>query len=206
MKRNMIAVFLLSICWLAAESAFADSTALTDSIKGRFGISGRIGFLVPADSEAIVTGTVIGRGNSEVGVIGGGGFIYGITDNIAAELDITHANFGTDGTTDFDTTNISMGVQYRFLNLPVKHLVPYAGGGLDILINGANNSLNVDTVAGVHMKAGVDYFVIRQLALTSELKGLIAHNADINQPGAGKVGEFDPNNFSMTFGVRYFFN
>ena len=199
MKRNMIAVFLVSICLLAANSAFADS------IKGRLGISGRIGFLVPADNEAIATGTAIGR-NSDVGFIGGGGLIYGITDNIAAELDITHASFGTDANTDFDTTNISMGVQYRFLNLPVKQLVPYAGGGLDILVNGASNGLDVETVAGVHVKAGVDYFLMRQLALTSEIKGVIASNADIKTSGSVKVGEFDPNNFSMTFGVRYFFN
>jgi outer membrane protein len=141
-----------------------------------------------------------------VGFIGGGGFIYGITDNFAAELDITHATFGTDINTDFDTTNISMGVQYRFLNLPVKQLVPYAGGGLDILVNGASNGLDVETVAGVHVKAGVDYFLMRQLALTSEIKGVIASNADIKTSGSVKVGEYDPNNFSMTFGVRYFFN
>jgi len=203
MKRNIIAVFLLSICWLAADPAFADST---DSIKGRFGISGRIGFLVPADSEAIATDIVVGKSHSDVGFIGGGGFIYGITDNIAAELDITHASFGTDRNTDFDTTNISMGVQYRFLNLPVRRLVPYAGGGLDILVNGANNGLDVDTVVGVHMQAGVDYFVMRQLALTSEIKGVLAPNADITNHGVGKIGEFDPNSLSMTFGARYFFN
>jgi outer membrane protein len=206
MKRNMIAVFLLSICCLTANSAFADSTNISDSIKGRLGITGRLGFLVPADSEAIATGTVVGKAHSDVGFIGGGGFIYGFIDNIAADLDITHATFGTDVNTDFNSTSISMGVQYRYLNLPVKHLVPYAGGGVDILVNGANNGLDVDTVVGIHVKAGVDYFVMRELALTSELKGVIAPNADILQPGNGKVGEFDPNNFSMTFGVRYFFN
>jgi outer membrane protein len=51
----------------------------------------------------------------------------------------------------------------------------------------------------------VDYFLLRQLALTSEIKGVIAPNADIKS-GGGKVGEFDPDSFSMTFGVRYFFN
>jgi len=200
MKRNVIAVFLLSICWLSADPAFADS------IKGRFGISGRIGFLVPADNEEIATGTVIGTSRSDVGFIGGGGLVYGITDNIAADLEITHASFSTDADTDFDTTSISMGVQYRFLNLPVKKLVPYAGAGLDILVNGANHGLDVDTVTGLHLKAGADYFVMRELALTSEIKGVIASNADITVPGSGKVGEFDPNNFSMTFGIRYFFN
>ena len=200
MKKNLIAVFLFSICLFASNSAFADS------IKGRLGITGRIGFLVPADNEEVATGTVLGKSHSDVGFIGGGGLIYGITDNIAAELEITHASFSTDVDMDFDTTNISMGVQYRFLNLPVKQLVPYAGAGLDILVNGANHGLDVDTVTGVHLKVGADYFVMRQLALNSEIKGVLASNADISVPGSGKVGEFDPNNFSMTFGIRYFFN
>jgi outer membrane protein len=55
------------------------------------------------------------------------------------------------------------------------------------------------------MKGGVDYFLMKQLALTSEIKGVIAPNADIKF-GGGKVGEFDPDSFSMTFGARYFFN
>lgn len=181
-------------------------SAMAESINGRLGVTGRIGFIVPADSEAVSTGVLIGRGHTDVGFVGGGGFIYGVTDHIAAEFDITHSSFGTDGLADFDTTDISMGVQYRFLNIPVRHLVPYVGGGLDILINGANNGLNVDTVVGVNAKAGVDYFVMRNFALTSELKGVLAPNADINRPGSGKIGDFDPDSFTMTFGVRYFFN
>ena len=206
MKSNMIAAFLLTTCCLTANSAIAADMNTPDSIKGRVGITGRLGFSVPADSDAVVFGSPNRNDNTDTGFIGGGGFIYGITDNIAAELDITHASYGTNTSTDFDTTNISMGAQYRFLNLPVKRLVPYAGGGLDILVNGANNGLDVDTVVGVHMQVGVDYFVMKQLALTSEIKGVLAPNADITYLGGGKVGEFDPNSLSMTFGVRYFFN
>ena len=201
MSEKLIVFCMAVIVSLGAGSAMAD-----DSINGRLGVSGRIGFIVPADSEAVSTGVLIGRGHTDVGFVGGGGFIYGVTDRIAAEFDITHSGFGTDGLADFDTTDISMGVQYRFLNIPVRHLVPYVGGGLDILINGANNGLNVDTVVGVNAKAGVDYFVMRNFALTSELKGVLAPNADINRPGSGKIGDFDPDSFTMTFGVRYFFN
>lgn len=196
---------LIVFC-MAVMLSMGAVSAMAESINGRLGVTGRIGFIVPADSEAVSSGILIGRDHSNVGFIGGGGFIYGFMENFAAELDITHSSFGTDTTMDFDTTNISMGVQYRFLNLPVRHLVPFVGGGVDILVNGANNGLDVDTVAGVHAKAGVDYFVMRNFALTTELKGVIAPNADITRPGSGKVGNFDPNNFSMTFGARYFFN
>ena len=201
MSEKLIVFCMAVIVSLGAGSAMAD-----DSINGRLGVSGRIGFIVPADNEAVSTGVLIGRGHTDAGFVGGGGFIYGVTDHIAAEFDITHSSFGTDSLADFDTTDISMGVQYRFLNIPVRHLVPYVGGGLDILINGANNGLNVDTVVGVNAKAGVDYFVMRNFALTSELKGVLAPNADINRPGSGKIGDFDPDSFTMTFGVRYFFN
>ena len=201
MSEKLIVFCMAAIVSLGAGSAMAD-----DSINGRLGVSGRIGFIVPADNEAVSTGVLIGRGHTDAGFVGGGGFIYGVTDHIAAEFDITHSSFGTDSLADFDTTDISMGVQYRFLNIPVRHLVPYVGGGLDILINGANNGLNVDTVVGVNAKAGVDYFVMRNFALTSELKGVLAPNADINRPGSGKIGDFDPDSFTMTFGVRYFFN
>lgn len=205
MKRNLVTIFLLIIGCMVTNTAHADNTNASDSIKGRVGITGRLGFIVPADSENITTGVAVGR-STDAGLTGGGGFIYGITDNIATELDITHSSFGSDANTDFDTTDISLGVQYRCPHVSIKHLIPYAGVGLDILVNGANNGQDVDTVAGVHAKAGVDYFVMRQLALNSEIKGVLAPNADITQPGIGKVGEFDPNSFSMTFGVRFFFN
>jgi outer membrane protein len=209
MTRKLVVFSAAALLALTAGTAMA-----ADSIKGRLGVTGRIGFSVPADGE-LNNGTKI---STDTGFIGGGGFIYGITDNIAAELDITHAGYGSStlvapgffGNSDFDTTNISLGVQYRFLdlNLPVKHLVPYAGAGLDILINDASTGgfNGVDTVVGIHLSGGVDYFLQRQLALTSEMKFVVAPDADITAPGLGKVGNFDPDSFSMTFGVRYFFN
>ena len=203
MTRKLVVLCAAALLTVAAGTAMA-----ADNIKGRLGVTGKIGFLVPADND-IAVGLPNGRGNTDTGFVGGGGLIYGITDTIAGELDITHTSFGVSGSnniSDFDTTNVSLGVHYRFLNVPIRHLVPYVGGGLDILINGANNGFDVDTVVGVHANGGVDYFLQRQLALTTEIKGVIAPNADIHGPNGGFAGNFDPNSFSMTFGVRYFFN
>ncbi len=202
MKKIVILVCMTAVLALAA------GTAMAESIKGRIGVTGRIGFLVPADSD--YAGYNV---STDVGFNGGGGFIYGITDNIAAELDITHTEFGGDvrgvKLGDFNTTNISLGAQYRF-NDVMPHLTPYAGAGLDILVNGLDyddgGSADVDTVVGVHVSAGVDYFVMKQLALTTEVKGILAPDADIKGPFGGKIGNYDPMSFTMTFGARFFFN
>lgn len=201
MGAKLIATGIVALLTMAAGTAWA-----ADGIGNRFGVTGRIGFIVPANSEAVAAGVVVQR-NTDVGFIGGGGLIYGFTSTIAGELDITHTAFGSGSTFgDFDTTNLSIGAQYRFLTMPVKHLVPYAGGGLDILMNGASNGFSVDNVVGVHVNAGIDYFIQKQLALTAEIKGVLAPDADIHDASGAKTGNFDPDSFSTTFGVRYFFN
>lgn len=186
--------YLCMFC-AAAVITLATGTAMADSIKGRSGVTGRLGFIVPSDSSSVASGVI----GTNIDFIGGGGFIYGVTDSVAAELDITHVGFDR-----FDITNITLGAQYRFTNLPMKELVPYAGAGLDILVNGIDNG-SVDNTVGGHLAIGADYFIQKQLALTTEMKGVIAPDVDIKVGGA-KVGEFDPTYFSMTFGVRYFFN
>ncbi len=205
MKKSIILYCTVLSLIITAGTALA-----ADSIQGRVGVTGRIGFLVPSNSEAFANPSNL---ETDVGFIGGGGFIYGINKNFAVELDITHTGFDAnlDGfkAGSFNTNNVSLGAQYRFVDIPVKKLVPYVGAGLDILFNnfdaenGAGTS--VDTVAGVHLSGGADYFILKQLALTAELKGVLAPNADINSGGV-KVGNYDPNSLSMTFGVRYFFN
>jgi outer membrane protein len=183
-------------------------TAGAEEIAGKFGVTGRIGFLVPADSEATtVYGTDIQNISTNVGFAGGGGFLYGINKNFAAELDITYTGFTGDrifGCFDFNIINIALGGQYRFKEM--SKFTPYVGAGIDILVNGADNGYNVDTVPGIHLAGGVDYFLTKNLALNSELKFVVAPNADITTFGGLKVGNFDPSSFSMTFGVRYFIN
>ncbi len=204
----------IAICACFALILSVASTALADSIQNRFGVTGRIGFLVPSDSE-FTDSPYNRKSDTDTGFIGGGGFIYGIDKNWAAELDITqtefraHDGYGYKGG-DFGTTNISLGAQYRFINLPVKKLVPYAGAGLDILVNdfspadGARG--DVDNVVGIHLSGGVDYFLLKQLAVTGQLKGVLAPDADIRDYRGVKVGNFDPSSVSVTFGVRYFLN
>jgi outer membrane protein len=195
MKKLCMVFSLGAVLVVAAGAAQA-----ADDIKGRFGVTGRFGFAAPADSDAY--GFNI---STDPGIVGGGGVIYGLTDNIALEADVTHASYGSSPDAGFNTTDISLGGQYRFLNLPVQHLVPYVGGGLDILVNGADSDVgDVDTVVGAHVKGGVDYFLTKDVAVTAEMKWVIAPNADIRD-SFGKVGSFDPMNFSMMFGARYFF-
>ncbi|HEY6009153.1 MAG TPA: OmpW family outer membrane protein [Geobacteraceae bacterium] len=191
---------LLSLC---------ATVAMADTLQNRFGVTGRFGFLVPADSETVAPTFNL---STDIGFVGGGGLIYGVHKNVAIELDVTHtdfdANFAGADVGNFETTNVGIGAQYRF-NDPFPHLTPFLGAGLDILINDFTavdgTATDVDTVVGMHIKAGVDYFIMKQLALTTELKGVIAPDADISFAGL-KVGNYDPTSFSMTFGARFFFN
>ena len=187
---------LVLVCATAALS-LAAGNATADSIKGKIGLTGKLGLVAPSNGD-------IGpnKNETDVGFIGGGGLIYGIDNHFAAELDITHSAFGSDYG-DFGVTNVSLGAQYRFLLDP--KLVPYVGTGLDILFSDADHGRDIDTTAGVHFSGGVDYFLMKQVALTAEAKIVVAPDADIHD-SSGKVGNFDPTSFSTTLGVRYFFN
>jgi len=192
MKKLVVIACALATLSLAANSVFADS------IAGKLGVTGKIGVLIPSDGDF---GPFKNR--TDAGFIGGGGLIYGIDKNFAAEIDIARSSVDSDFGT-FGVTNITLGAQYRFvLNQP--KLVPYVGAGLDLLIDDADLGRDVDTTVGVHASGGIDYFLMKQLALTAEAKLVVAPDADIKGP-SGKLGNFDPTSLSATFGVRYFFN
>ncbi|RQW77198.1 MAG: porin family protein [Geobacter sp.] len=193
--------YLLVILSVSATSAVAES------IAGRVGVTGRIGFFLASSSDFDDR-----KLETDAGLVGGGGLIYGIDSNLAAELDITRTEFSANRVSgqnegDFGITNISLGAQYRFME-PQPKLVPYAGAGIDILLtehtrpNGTK--ANVDNTFGVHLSGGVDYFFRKELAVTAELKALLALEADINSSTGS--GHFDPSSLSGTVGIRYFFN
>ena len=191
---------MLLLC-LTLVAAMAGAAGAED-IAGKFGITGRIGFQVPANSEVKYGGGSINTLSTNVGFIGGGGLMYGINKHFAAEIDVTNSSFsGND--IDFNVVNLSLGGQYRFKEF--KGFTPFVGAGLDILLNGASGSYNVDNNLGAHVNGGVDYFFMKNFAVTTELKLVIAPNTDITN-AAGKQGNFDPSSFNMTFGVRYFIN
>lgn len=188
---------LLVLACATATMSLAAGTAIADSIKGKLGVTGKIGVMIPADGD-------IGpyKNKTDVGFIGGGGLIYGIDNHLAAEIEITRGMFGSEFG-NFGITNVTLGAQYRFA-LAEPKLVPYVGAGLDILVNDADRGRDVDTTVGVHASGGIDYFIMKQLALNAEAKLVVAPDADIKGP-SGKVGNLDPNSISTTFGVRYFF-
>ncbi len=195
---------IIVMACLATTVSMTAGTAMADSIRGKLGVTGRIGILTPADNNA-----EFHDNKTDVGLIGGGGIIYGVSDNVAVEIDLTRSTFGSD-TGDFGITNISLGGQYRFAIQP-HQLVPYVGAGLDILIsdydeNGGARS-DVDSTVGVHVSGGVDYFIQKNLAVTAEAKLVGAHDVKITDRSSGvHAGDFDPSSFSTTVGIRYFFN
>jgi outer membrane protein len=189
---------LLVLACATATISLAAAPAIADSIGGRLGVTGKIGFTVPSDSDFNS-----GDNHTDPGFIGGGGLIYGINNYIAVEIGVTHSVFDSD-LGYFGVTDIAFGAQYRFpLNQP--QLVPYLGAGLDILVSDADHGRNIDRTVGAHAIAGVDYFIMKNVALTAEAKLLVAPNADITGT-AGDQGNFDPTSISTTVGVRYFFN
>lgn len=188
---------LLVLACAAATLSLAAAPAMADSIQGKLGVTGRIGFMIPADGDF---GPF--KNKTDAGIIGGGGLIYGIDKHFAAEIDITRSAFGSDFG-NFGVTNIALGAQYRFV-LAQPQLVPYLGTGLDLLLIDADQGREVDTTLGVHASAGLDYFITKQFALTTEAKLVLAPDTDINGPTGS--GNFDPNSFSTTVGLRFFFN
>src|ERR1035437_2537837 len=115
---------LIILTFLSLAVALTAGTAKADSIKGRLGITGRIGFLVPADNKSDFL-----HNDTDTGLVGGGGLIYGIDDRFAADFEVTRTSFGSQ-TGDFGLTDISLGGLYRFQSR--DKLVPYLGLGVDI--------------------------------------------------------------------------
>lgn len=196
---------LIVLACVAATFSLSCGAAMAESIKGRVGVTGRVGFQVPADNEAEFGW---GRNRTDTGIVGGVGLIYGLDQNWAGELDVTHSAFDSD-TGDFDVTDISLGAQYRFRVPENRRLAPYVGAGLDVLVADYDPNdgalLDVDTTVGLHLRGGADYFVTGNLALTADAKFVLAPDADIRYQGY-HTGDFDPSSFSATVGVRYFFN
>ncbi len=213
---------------------FAGS-ALADSIAGRFGVTARAGASYVFDSE--FTGAGVASGllggvdkdiEADVGWTGGGGIMYGITNNLSVYFDINYLQtklkmsgtggawkerFGTGKTLDF-----ALGAQWRFM--PTKAFVPYIGAGLDFLWNeidthkslvgwASGTSFDVDHTFGAHLSAGTDYFFTPNIAMNAEIRGLISTKGDMTYKYPGDTSfdaaKYNPSNVSGFIGIRYFF-
>lgn len=190
---------------LAAAVSLAPGAAMAENIKGKLGVTGRLGFLIPADNEAEYDR--FRTNDTDLGGTGGVGVIYGIDNNWAGVFEISSSSFDSD-TGDFELTNLSFGMQYRVRVPDPRQLVPYAGAGIDFIFpdygpyDGTHRS--VDTAFGIHLTGGADYFLTGNLAFTAEVKAILGPDSDITAAGR-RTGDFDPSSLSTTAGLRYYF-
>jgi len=178
------------------------STAMAESINGRLGLTGKVGFIVPM-KDLEIDGAEIGEHST--GFAGGGGLIYGLGNNFALEFDVTHcpsADVKIAGVKvgEQQTTDISIGVQYRFM--PENRLVPYVGAGADF-IKGDIADSTIEWAYGGHASIGADYFINKSIVVTADFKYVAGSKSDI-QLYNRTIGKYDPMNFNGTFGVRLF--
>lgn len=193
-------LIMLAAC--ALMTALLASNASANDLRGRVAVTGRLGVINPANSERRGTeGTLVV--STDAGFIGGGGLLFGVEDNIAAELEVTRSTFHANYFGDADVTNLSIGAQYR---LPERQrLVPYFGAGINVLINDLPHS-TAETVLGLHVAAGLDYVLQRQISLTAEVNGVEAFSADVKDFNGNRIGKLDPSSLAFTVGARFFFN
>jgi outer membrane protein len=189
-------------------SALLSSAAMAESINGRLGVTGKIGFVAPLQDITSVHDATLNYSDAKIdtGFAGGGGLIYGLNDRFALEFDVTlapscsvtstNSNLG-----DLQTTDISLGLQYRFMT--ERHLVPYLGAGLDFIKGDIANS-SVDWSYGGHVDAGVDYFLNKSIALTADFRYVVGSESDIHNSKIGNVGKYNPMSVVGTVGVRLF--
>jgi len=186
----------------AALTVWCAGEAAAQELRGRVALNAKLGVIDPADSEK---GSSLGNlvVSSDAGIIGGGGILYGLDDNVAVELEVTHASFRTSGLGTAGVTDVSIGPQFRFPER--QRLIPYLGAGVDILVNSLTDR-TTDTVVGGHIAGGFDYMLLRDVALNAEIRGVKAISSDVRDFTGVKEGSFDPSNISFTVGARFFFN
>jgi outer membrane protein len=203
MKKSLMFIIIVMV------SAMFAGTAGAESIKGRLGISGKVGINVPFESE--INDSIGTKVKSDSGFATGGGLVFGITENLAIEADVTYVptmDFTSNDQKIFEMETIipSIGLQLRS-NLLEDHLSVYLGGGVDLLFanpkDGAGNTADVDTKVGGHINGGGDYFMTKNIALNLDLRGIFFGSADI-KAGGTTFASYNPVSFVATVGVKWF--
>jgi outer membrane protein len=177
------------------------STAFADTIANRFGITGRVGAVVPFENDFVEDAS-----DTDSALAWNGGFIYGFTDHIATELEVTYIpemDVERKGYAyEAEMTDLSIGLQYRFM--PEKSLVPFIGIGADFIEGNLKpdkgSSYDMDWSYGGHVNAGLDWFLTKGIALTADMRLTAADSGDIDD--AATQLEYDPLWFQGTVGFR----
>jgi outer membrane protein len=189
-----------TIIIMALALVLVGASAFADSLNGRFGITGKGGGLVPLQDD-FIRGTT----DAKAGVAAGGGMIFGLGRNFAIEFDGTHVmnlegnNAGAKAY-DASFTDLALGIQYRVAS--ENRLVPFFGAGVDFIKGQLKNSLgtriDLDWTEGGHVNLGLDYFLTRGIALSLELRGMLAFEGDLK----GFDTKYDPTSCLGTLGIR----
>lgn len=193
--------FLLAVVSLIVFTG----TAMADTLNGRFGIYGKAGAIVPLQDDFVT-----GASGAGAAFATGGGLIFGIGNNFAAEIDVTHAptidvDYGGAKTYEAKYTDIAVGLQYRFASR--NRVVPYVGLGPDFIRghlkyvgSGSGGSYNLDWTYGGHVNLGADFFITRGIAFNLDLRGIFAAKGDVTTEVGAR--EWNPNSFVGTAGIR----
>lgn len=190
--------------------SFVATAVSAESIAGRFGITGKAGVLVPLRDDFISSPSISGDAKGKTGFTGGGGFIYGISRNLALELEAMHrpnmdVEIADVKVYEASFTDLSLGLQYRFT--PDNRLVPFVGAGADFITGDITSNTgtryDLDWTAGGHLNAGLDYFITRGIAFSIDLRGIYTARGDL-KAGDTEVGKYDPSSFVGTLGIRFF--
>lgn len=178
-------------------------SAFGASLDGRLGLTGKAGAFVPLQDD-FVTST----SKTRTGVAAGGGLIFGFCKNFAAEFDVTRVpslDVEISGNKAYEAalTDVAVGVQYRLAS--ENRLVPFFGVGADFVRGSLKHVLGatytLDWTEGGHVNAGLDYFLTNGIALSAEVRGLVAFDGDVKSSGV-KVGQYNPMSIIGTVGVR----
>lgn len=190
---------------LASLITMLATNAMAESIANRFGVSAKIGAMMPFKDDFIK-----GTSETSAGFAAGGGLIYGFSDLIAADVEVLHMpqlDVKSGGVKTFEAalTDVALGVQFRFLNK--QHIVPYVGLGPDFItadlkhVNGT--SYKLDWTYGGHVNVGADWFITPGIAMNVDLRGVYAADGDVVKDST-LVSEYRPQWFMGTIGVRLF--
>lgn len=183
----------------------AAGTSLADGIQGRLGLTGKVGVFVPLRDDFVSS-----TSESDPGLAAGGGLIFGVSRNLAVEVDathVTHADVNISGSKAFEATLtcVALGISYRIG--PDNHLVPFLGAGADFIKGGLTHvdgaRYDMDWTEGGHVEIGLDYFLTKGIALTLDMRGVAAVKGDVKSSGT-EVGKYDPMSFLATAGIRLF--
>lgn len=186
------------------------AAACADSIAGRFGITGKAGVMAPLRDHFIRSDTITGTSKAKESFAGGGGFIYGLGDHAALEIEALRVpnidvEIGGAKVYEASLTDLSVGLQYRFA--PDCRLVPLVGAGADFikgeLDSTAGAGYSLDWTVGGHVDVGADWFITRGIAFSIDLRGVYTPRGTI-KAGDAKVGRYDPLSLIGTIGVRLF--